>query len=154
MLLARIATQICEGQHHYREAWRLVFVWRGGQRLRRRTLRAEIGRLGSNRRCKFIAFAGHCHDDTRRLRVGLYFATKPADQHVDAAVERIAPLPSQSVEQIFATQYPPGMTNELAQQCKFAAGERNVAAIRVGERASVKIKRKVPEPDGRASRRQ
>jgi hypothetical protein len=46
------------------------------------------------------------------------------------------------------------MTNELAQQRKFALGEGNVAAIRVGERTSVEIKRKVPEPDGRASRRQ
>jgi hypothetical protein len=154
MLLLEIATQIGEGQHDHREAWRLLFVWQGSRGLRRRTFRAELERLGSNRRRKFIAFAGHGHDETRRLRVGLDLAAQPADQHVDAAIERIGPLPSQSVDQISAAQHPPGMTNELAQQRKFAAGEGNVAAIRVRERASVEIKRKAPEPEWRASRRQ
>jgi hypothetical protein len=49
---------------------------------------------------------------------------------------------------------PARATNELAQQRKFAAGEGNVAPICVGERASVEIELKIPEPDGRASRRQ
>jgi hypothetical protein len=39
---------------------------------------------------------------TRRLRAWLDLATQPADQHVDAAIERIEPLPSEGVEQIAA----------------------------------------------------
>ena len=154
MLLLGIATQIGEGQHDHRKARRLLFVWQGGRGLQRRAFRAELERLGSDRRRKFIAFAGHRHNETRRLRVGLDLAAQPADQHVDAAIEGIGPLPSERVEQIPAAQHPPGMTNELAQQRKFAVGEGNVAAIRIRERASVEVKRKFPEPDGRASRRQ
>src|SRR3984885_10373194 len=114
MLLLGIATQIGEGQHDHREAWRLMFVWQGGRGPPRRTFGAELESLASNQRRKFIACAWHRHHETRRLRGGLDLAAQPADQHVDAAIERIGPLPSQSVEQILAAQHPSGMTNELA----------------------------------------
>ena len=113
-----------------------------------------LGRQRPRQPVEAVALARHGDDQARLLGIGLDLFPEPADQHVDAAVERIGPLASQSVEQIFAAQHPPGMTNELAQQREFAVGEGNVAAICVGERASVEIKRKVAEPDGRASRRQ
>jgi hypothetical protein len=113
-----------------------------------------LGRQRPRQPVEAVALAGHCNDQARLLGIGLDLFPQPADQHVDAAIERIGPLAAQSVEQIVAAQHPRGMTSELAQQRKFAAGEGNVAPTSVGEQASVEIERKIPEPDGRASRRQ
>ena len=71
-----------------------MFVWQGGRGPQRRTFGAKLGRLNSNRHRKFIAFAGHGHYETRRLRGGLDLVAQPADQHVDAAIERIGSLTS------------------------------------------------------------
>jgi hypothetical protein len=89
MLRFGIATQVGERQHDHREARRLPPVRHRGSGLHRLTFRAGLERLGSHRRGKFIALARHGHDETRRLRAGLKLAAQPADQHVDAAIEKI-----------------------------------------------------------------
>ena len=69
----------------------MVLVWgstvvRGRQDSDERLLR---GRQSLPQPVEAVALAGHGHDQTRLLGIGLYLAPQLANQHVDAAVERL-----------------------------------------------------------------
>jgi hypothetical protein len=67
-----------------------------------------------------IALTGHGDDQTRLLEIGLDLASELANQHVDAAVERLETAVGEGVQQSVTADNSSWPADERPQQSEFA----------------------------------
>src|SRR5262245_56267938 len=64
---------------------------------------------------------------------------QPADLHVDSPIERVGAPPSGPVHQLLAREHAIGARQKAAEQLEFGAGQRDGAAVGIGDVTRVEV---------------
>ena len=80
---------------------------------------------------KFISDARHGEDKSWRLRVGLYLAPQPRDEHVDVAIIGPRTTPNNRTTELVTRQHPTRTTYECDEQRDLGAGQLHFQAISI-----------------------
>src|SRR5882724_2860099 len=99
-----------------------------------------------------IARAAHRLD---QFALALDLLAQAADLHVDGAIERIGLPSARPVHQLLARQHPVGTGEKASEQVEFGTGQRQLAAVGMGDLALVEIdaQRRVDEEAAAFDRR-
>jgi hypothetical protein len=150
ILLLWIAADIGEGQDDNRKAGRLPILRHRHFRCARRDEGHGLRRLRSDERpilrrqrllqpVEAVTLAWHGDDQSRTFRIRLDLSPQLADQHVDAAVERLKPPVGEGVQQSVATENSPWPSDEHLEHSELAARQRDCRARLVGQSAGFEI---------------
>ena len=100
-----------------------LFRFEGRQRLASQSILWPYG--------EFVPDAWHADDELWCLRVRLYLAPQPGDEHVDAAIKGVHAMTHYSATQLVTRQYLARAGYECGQQRGLGAGQPHFPAVAI-----------------------
>src|SRR5215472_17450334 len=82
-------------------------------------------------RGEFVPEAWYSENESGRLRVRLYLAAQPGDEHVDVAIVEFRAMPDNGTTQLVARQHPATTAYECRQHCSLGAGQLYFPAVAI-----------------------